>query len=402
MYIWGIDSPVICNYRELIPQNSLIFDKTMIKRKLEDIIKTKIDGKKAIIVLGPRQTGKTTLLKKIASEQGDYLYLTGDDSTTRMSFENANTTDLKQIIGKFNIVFIDEAQRIKDIGLKLKIIIDNFMPQVLLVSGSSALELASEINEPLTGRKWEYMLYPISWEELNDYTNYITSLQQLEQRMIFGFYPDVMVNTGDEVEILKQLTSSLLYKDLLSYGGIKKPDVLDKLLRALALQIGNEVSFNELANLVQVDRKTVQTYIDLLEKAYVIFKLEPFSRNIRSEICTSRKIYFYDNGIRNALISNYNKLELRNDTGALWENFLIAERRKFNEYQRIFANTFFWRTTRQQEIDYIEEREGKLFAFEFKWNMNKKAKFPNCFLENYSNAETKTIHRENFHEFILP
>jgi hypothetical protein len=374
----------------------------MIKRKLEDIIKTKFDGKKAIIVLGPRQTGKTTLLKKIASEKGEYLYLTGDDSTTRMSFENANTADLKQIIGKSDIVFIDEAQRIKDIGLKLKIIIDNFMPQVLLVSGSSALELASEINEPLTGRKWEYMLYPISWEELNDYTNYITSLQQLEQRMIFGFYPDVMVNTGDEVEILKQLTSSLLYKDLLSYGGIKKPDILDKLLRALALQIGNEVSFNELANLVQVDRKTVQTYIDLLEKAYVIFKLEPFSRNIRSEISTGRKIYFYDNGIRNALISNYNKLELRNDTGALWENFIIAERRKFNEYHRIFANTFFWRTTRQQEIDYIEEREGKLFAFEFKWNMNKKVKFPNNFLENYSNIEIKIIHRENFHEFILP
>ncbi|MFA6403723.1 MAG: ATP-binding protein [Salinivirgaceae bacterium] len=374
----------------------------MIKRKLEDIIKTKFDGKKAIIVLGPRQTGKTTLLKKIASEKGEYLYLTGDDSTTRMSFENANTADLKQIIGKSDIVFIDEAQRIKDIGLKLKIIIDNFMPQVLLVSGSSALELASEINEPLTGSKWEYMLYPISWEELNDYTNYITSLQQLEQRMIFGFYPDVMVNTGDEVEILKQLTSSLLYKDLLSYGGIKKPDILDKLLRALALQIGNEVSFNELANLVQVDRKTVQTYIDLLEKAYVIFKLEPFSRNIRSEISTGRKIYFYDNGIRNALISNYNKLELRNDTGALWENFIIAERRKFNEYHRIFANTFFWRTTRQQEIDYIEEREGKLFAFEFKWNMNKKVKFPNNFLENYSNIEIKIIHRENFHEFILP
>jgi len=318
----------------------------------------------------------------------------------KSQLEIVNAETLRQIIGKNRIVFIDEAQRIKNIGLVLKIIIDQIKPTQLLVSGSSALELANEINEPLTGRKWEYMLYPISWQELEQHIGYLVAHQQLEQRLIYGFYPEVINNQGDEQEILKQLTGSYLYKDLLSYKGIKKHGNIEKLVRALALQLGCEVSYNELARLVQVDKNTVQTYLDLLEKAFVIFKLQPLSRNVRSEISTSRKIYFYDNGIRNALIANFNPVDLRNDIGVLWENFLISERRKVLEYNRIYTNTYFWRTKYQQEIDYIEEQGGKFFAYEFKWNPYKKVKFSQSFINAYGNVETKTIHRDNYQEFV--
>jgi len=372
----------------------------MIKRQLENIINKKIGTGKAIIVLGPRQTGKTTLLQKVVDAQGNFLLLNGDDLFVKSQLEIVNAETLRQIIGKNRIVFIDEAQRIKNIGLVLKIIIDQIKPTQLLVSGSSALELANEINEPLTGRKWEYMLYPISWQELEQHIGYLVAHQQLEQRLIYGFYPEVINNQGDEQEILKQLTGSYLYNDLLSYKGIKKHGNIEKLVRALALQLGCEVSYNELARLVQVDKNTVQTYLDLLEKAFVIFKLQPLSRNVRSEISTSRKIYFYDNGIRNALIANFNPVDLRNDIGVLWENFLISERRKVLEYNRIYTNTYFWRTKYQQEIDYIEEQGGKFFAYEFKWNPYKKVKFSQSFINAYGNVETKTIHRDNYQEFV--
>jgi predicted AAA+ superfamily ATPase len=372
----------------------------MIKRSLEKLIKERQGSRKAIVLLGPRQTGKTTLIEHIIKDESSTLFLDGDDSEVRLKLENRNTEELKRIIGKNQIVFIDEAQRIKNIGLTLKIIIDQLKPQQLFVSGSSALELADEINEPLTGRKWEYMLYPISWNELQEHVGYLKAIQQFETRLIFGSYPDVIINKGDEIDILKQLAGSYLYKDLLVYEGIKKPQILEKLLRALAFQLGSEVSYNELARLVQIDKNTVQTYIDLLEKAYVIFRLHPFSRNLRTEISSSRKIYFYDNGIRNALISNFNQIELRNDIGTLWENFLISERKKFLEYNRLYCNTYFWRTKYQQEIDYIEERNGKLYAFEFKWNAKKKQKFPKSFVDAYENIETKVISRDNFVEFL--
>lgn len=375
--------------------------KVYLKRQLENIIRKRISSGKAIIVLGPRQTGKTTLIEKIAKSTDDCLVLNGDDMLEREMLENQNTEALKQIIGTKQTIFIDEAQRIKNIGLTLKIIIDQLRPGQVFVTGSSSLELANEINEPLTGRKWEYMLFPISWGELQDHVGYLDALKQLEQRMIYGSYPEVIMNKGEEKEILKEIVSSYLYKDLLTYKGIKKPEIIEKLLKAVALQLGNEVSFNELAGLVQVDKNTVQTYLDLLEKAFVIFRLQPLSRNLRNEISTNRKIFFYDSGIRNALISNFNPLNIRNDTGALWENFLISERKKTLEYNRIFANTYFWRTTYKQEIDYIEERDGKLFAFEFKWNPHKKTRIPEKFLEAYPQSESKVISRENFHEFLL-
>lgn len=305
------------------------------------------------------------------------------------------------MIGKYKIVFIDEAQRIKDIGLILKIITDRFKNVQLLVSGSSSLDLLSEINEPLTGRKWEYFLFPVSWAEYYEYTGHIIAMQNLENRIIYGMYPDVINNPGDEKEILRNLTGSLLYKDLLAYQGVRKPDLPENLLRALALQVGNEVSFNEMASTLQVDKKTVMTYIDLLEKAFLIFRLQPFSRNLRNEISTSRKIYFYDTGIRNALVGNFNKLDIRQDTGALWENFLIADRMKKLHYDGIWVNRFFWRTTAQSEIDYLEESDGNLTAFEFKYKPVRTPRFPASFLKGYPDSRTEFITLENFLQFVM-
>jgi len=373
----------------------------MISRQLEKVILSKLKTGKAIILLGPRQTGKTTLLEKIANISGTFLFLNCDDPIVRQQLEKANTEELKHILGKSKLVFIDEAQRVKNIGLTLKLITDIFKNVQLLVSGSSALDLMSEISEPLTGRKWEYFLYPISWRELLTDLGYLKVIQQLETRIIYGMYPDVINNPGNEKEILKQLTGSYLYKDLLAWQGIRKPELLEKLLRALALQLGNEVSYNELSSLLQVDKKTISSYIDLLEKAFIIFRLNPYRRNLRTEIGTSRKIYFFDTGIRNALAANFNPLNLRQDTGSLWENFLIVERMKNLHYNNLWANCFFWRTTQQQEIDYIEEREGKLFAYEFKWNPGKKTQFPKTFLNEYPSHSTMVITSDNFMEFIL-
>jgi predicted AAA+ superfamily ATPase len=372
----------------------------MIKRELESVIKSRIGKGKAIIVLGPRQTGKTTLFRSLSSEMNDFLFLDCDDAIVREHLSAPKTETLKQIIGKHKSIFIDEAQRIKNIGLTLKIITDQISEVQLFVSGSSAFELSNELNEPMTGRKWEYLLLPISWSEYEDHTGFLKSEQLLETRLIYGMYPDVINNPGDEKEVLNQLSGSYLYKDLLAFKGIRKPEILEKILLALALQICNEVSYNELSSLIGIDKNTISSYIDLLEKAFVIFRLHPFARNIRNEISTNRKIYFYDNGIRNALIANYNPLSLRQDIGALWENFMISERVKYLNNNRKLSNIYFWRTTQKQEIDYIEESDGNITAYEFKWNPKAKPKFSKTFTNNYT-AETKVINRKNFREFLI-
>lgn len=370
----------------------------MYSRLLSDRIKKRIDSRKAIVVIGPRQVGKTTLLEKIL-ESKDYLLLDGDDPKTRTLLTEPNSEQIRAILGKAKYVFIDEAQRIEGIGLTMKIIIDRFKNVQLFVSGSSSFDLSNKINEPLTGRKWEYQLFPISWEEYENKHGYLFAEQSLENRLLYGFYPDVLNNVGDEISILRNLVNSYLYKDILSYADIRKPEVLDKLVQALALQIGSEVNYSELAQIVNVDKNTISKYIDILEKGYIIFKLSSFSRNVRNEIKTNKKIYFYDNGIRNMVIGNFNPIELRTDKGALWENFLISERIKQNEYKQSLARTYFWRTKQQQEVDFVEEVGEKISGFEFKWQ-KKNQKLPKTFTETY-NAETKIIDRENFREFVI-
>jgi len=370
----------------------------MINRVLGDIINSKLGKGKAIIITGPRQVGKTTLVKNIIGDKG-YLFLDGDDPTVRRLLTNPNTEEIKSIIGKNKIVFIDEAQRIENIGITLKIITDQFKTVQLLVSGSSAFELNNKLNEPLTGRKWEYHLFPISWKELEDNLGFVKASQQLELRLLYGMYPDVINNVGEEREVLQQLGNSYLYKDILSFSGIRKPDILEKLLQALALQTGNEVSYNELSQLLGIDKNTVSNYIDILEKAFVVFKLKSFSKNLRNEIKANQKIYFYDTGIRNMVIGNFNALELRQDKGALWENFLISERMKKLNYESSIARPYFWRTVQQQEIDYVEEIAETITGYEIKWNDKAKVKIPKLFSETYD-TKINVLTRENFRTFL--
>ena len=355
---------------------------------------------KALILLGPRQVGKTTLIRHLLLKEA-HLFLNGDDPAIRNLLSGVSESRLKTIIGRYHFVYIDEAQRIPDIGLTLKLITDRFKAVQLLVSGSSALEINLTTQEPLTGRKIEYRLFPLSWEELESSLGYLEAEQQLEERLVFGMYPEVVTKRDNAREVLQELCTSYLYKDVLAISGIRKPEILEKLLRALALQLGQEVSYNELSGLIGIDKNTVARYIELLEKTFIVFRLNSFSRNLRNEIRENRKIYFYDNGIRNAIIQNLNPLSLRNDKGALWENFLVTERMKYREYHRLPANRFFWRTIQQQEIDLIEETGGQLYAFEFAWNHNGRKRIPKSFLEHYS-AEGRIIDRSNFREFVMP
>jgi uncharacterized protein len=373
----------------------------MIERKLKDIIISKLFSGKAIIILGARQVGKTTLIKDLIKNLNkSHIWANGDEADVRQIFENPSSTKLKSYIGNKEIIVIDEAQRIQNIGLTLKIITESFTGKQIIVTGSSSFDLSNIINEPLTGRKYQYYLYPLSFSEMCDYSSFLEEKRLLENRLIYGLYPEVVTKQGEEKEILSLLSESYLYKDIFNLENIKKHTSFEKLLLSLALQIGNEVSFNELANHIGIDKETVEKYIDLLEKSFVIFKLNSLSRNARNEIKKGKKFYFYDNGIRNSIIKNFNPLKMRNDTGYLWENFLISERMKFNHYNKIYANYYFWRTQNQVEIDFIEEREGKLFAYEFKWNEMKKYKIPNSFKEHYPESEGCIITPDNFNEFI--
>jgi len=373
----------------------------MIKRHLESEIEKDFFKGKAIILLGARQVGKTTLMKEICKNKDEVLWLDADDPDTQLLFENPTSTRLRTIIGSHKILVVDEAQRIKDIGIKLKLISDQIKDVQLVATGSSSFELANQINEPLTGRKWEYQLYPISYSEMVSHHGLLEEMRMVPHRMVYGYYPEVVTNTGNEKRVLREIYNSYLYKDILKFDQIKKPEKVTKLLQALAFQIGNEVSYHELSKTVGLDNQTVEKYIDILEKAYIIFRLTAFSRNARKEIVKGRKIYFVDNGIRNAVIANFKLPELRQDIGALWENYLVSERFKFLKYNDIWANSYFWRTYDQQEIDYLEERDGKLFAYEFKWSSKQKARLPKTFSNAYPDNHFKVINQENFEEFIM-
>lgn len=369
----------------------------MVNRTIKKSILSACFQGKIILLIGARQVGKTTLLREIIKEVNcPSIWLNADEEDILAAFESAGTsTQLLQLIGnQTKLVVIDEAQQIMNIGKKLKLLHDTYPDIQIIATGSSAFDLQSNAAEPLTGRKISFYLYPLSFQEM------VENKSLLETRLIYGSYPEVVNNPGKEKEILIEIAQSYLYKDILKLDNVRKPSHLDKLLKALAFQLGNEVNYHELAKTIgNIDTVTVEKYLDLLEKTYVIFKLPAFNRNLRTEIKKGKKYYFYDNGIRNVLISNFTNLDFRLDKGALWENYLISERLKFNSYQNNFANTYFWRTYDQAEIDYIEDKDGILNAYDIKWS-DKKVRFPNSFKTAYLNHTTNVISKENFEGFI--
>jgi len=376
--------------------------KTIIQRQLKNIIDKYFFQGKIIIIYGARQVGKTTLIKSLINNSGkNTIFLNCDDPTVVDTLTNISLYEIELLIGNKTNIFIDEAQRIKNIGLTLKLLVDNFPEKQIVVSGSSAFDLANEINEPLTGRKYELMLTPISVSEIINHTDYLSLKSSLKHRIVYGMYPEVVMKHEKVKKILLDLSSSYLYKDIFTWQRIRKPEIIQKLLKALALQIGSEVSYNEISNMLGISKDTVASYIQLLEQTFVIFRLSSFSRNLRTELKHKNKIYFWDTGIRNALLNNFLPFDDRQDKGSLWENYIIAERIKFNLNNNINANYYFWRTHQQQEIDFIEEIENSIRAYEIKWNANKKVRIPKKFTENYPEIPVNIINSKNFFEFLI-
>ncbi len=379
----------------------------MIPRLLENkLVERLTEPKHKVVVLyGARQVGKTTLvLKALKQVDGKILQINADSQAYTEVLSSTDLNKLKGLVAGYDVLFIDEAQRIPDIGINLKILHDNIPSLKIIVTGSSSLDLANRIKEPLTGRTWTYRLYPISlaeWKGSKDVNDFGVGMN-LDEFIRFGLYPEVLSleNHADKQQYLREISDSYLYKDVLALANIRYPEKLRQLLKLLAFQIGNLVSIHELANALQISRDTVTNYIDLLEKSFVIFRLGGFSRNLRKEVVSMDKIYFHDVGIRNTLIENFNPLEFRQDIGPLWENFLLSERRKKMEYERLFGNTYFWRTHTGAELDYVEERNGLLLGFEFKWKSGK-AKVPATWLENYENASFEVVNKDNFASFAI-
>lgn len=373
----------------------------MINRIINNSIASDFFQGKVIVILGPRQVGKTTLLSQLSIPKDETLWLNCDNMDDREALTDKTTSELQQLVGLKRYVVIDEAQRVRDIGLTLKMMADTFHDQVqVVVTGSSSLELANQINEPATGRIFEYRLFPLSLSELSANTSPHEENRLLQQRLIYGCYPEIATHPDQAKRLLAAITNNYLYKDLLTYNGIRKPEVLGRLLQALAMQIGEQVSYNELSRLVGIDRATIENYVNLLEKCFVIFRLPSYSGNLRTELRNNRKIYFYDNGIRNAILSNFAPVGLRTDVGALWENLMLSERIKHNTYQGRFAQLYFWRTQAQAEIDFIEIEDGQMSAFEFKFNPKKIPSAPKAFRDAYPQVPFEVITPDNYFSFV--
>lgn len=372
----------------------------MIERTIAKEIENQMNHGKVISLMGARQTGKTTLIREIVSKRKGVVWLNADESAVRNVLSDVSVAKFRSILGDNKILVVDEAQRIEDIGIKMKLITDSIDNVQVILTGSSSFELSNKINEPLTGRKREFRLYPLSFGEMAYHHGTMEELQHLNMRLIYGSYPEVVCNPGNEKSVLMQLTDSYLYKDILEWEKIKKSDRLTKLLQALAFQVGSEVSYTEIGRLVGLDNSTVEKYIILLEQAYVIFRVGSWSRNLRNELKFAKKVYFYDNGIRNAVIQNFADTNLRQDIGALWENYMVSELRKKIDYDRGYGRIYFWRTTTNKEIDFIEENDGKITAFEFKWNPAKRSKKQDEFLRAYPNATLETITPDNYYEYL--
>lgn len=361
-----------------------------------------LEANKVLVIYGPRQVGKTTLLKNFLSKTNlKYKLDSGDNIKTRQILSSQDFSQILDYIAGYELFALDEAQRIPEIGLGLKIVVDQVPNIRVIATGSSSFELSGQVGEPLAGRKRTLPLFPIAQLELSNLYNPYELREKIAEWLIFGSYPTVVTTEkkSEKITILEELANAYLLKDILELEQVKGSKILLDLLRLLAFQVGNEVSLSELGNRLGIDFKTVARYLDLLEKSFVIFNLRGFSKNLRNEVTRKSKYYFYDNGIRNAVISNFNFLELRNDTGALWENFLAVERLKTQAYKGIFSNNYFWRTWTQKEIDWIEEREGKIFGFEFKFSPSK-TKVPKEFLSAYPEAQVEIVHPENYLGFL--
>ncbi|OIO48310.1 MAG: ATPase [Parcubacteria group bacterium CG_4_9_14_0_2_um_filter_41_8] len=374
----------------------------MYKRIIKQKITSRFFKGKIIIIVGPRQTGKTTLgfelMKRFS--KNDIRLFNCDNPSDREQLADKDLEFLRQLIGKAKLIFIDEAQKVKNIGETLKLLVDFYKnKKQVIVTGSSSLNLLDNTQEPLTGRKMVFNLFPLSLQEMYSDENYSQIIKELESLIIFGCYPEVASQSSfeEKEDLVQELASSYIYKDIFGFQDIKSPDILVKLLKALALQIGSEVSYSELSNTVDIDKKTIERYIQLLEKNFVIFRLKPFTKNKRREISKLRKIYFYDTGIRNAVIGNFNMLDSRKDVGSLWENFMIAERMKFLVYNKINVDQYFWRTYDNNEIDLIEEKSGKLHGYEFKWNDKKGARRKSVdWLDSFD-----VVTKKNFNSLVL-
>lgn len=372
-----------------------------IQRQIKTDIHNDFFKGKIIVILGARQVGKSTLIKMLTEHQKEaVLWLDGEEADVHLLLQNSNSERLAQIAANHKIIVIDEAQKINAIGSILKLFADYLKDIQVIASGSSAFELRNSLNEPLTGRKFEFHLFPISFKEMVNHTNLLQEIRKLPQRLLYGYYPEIVTNIGDQQRLLKFLSESYLYKDVFLFGGIKKPEKILELLKLLAWQIGSEVNYNELSKILKIDNQTVENYIHILEQAFVIYRLNAYHTNQRNELKKSKKIYFNDLGIRNALINDFRAVEVRNDAGNLFENFVINEMRKQNEYQQVYANFYFWRSTDQKEIDLVIEKDNFLYTYEIKWNPHKKATLTKSFSNIYQNYTFEVINKDNFFEFI--
>ena len=372
-----------------------------INRSIEPKIRKNLFKGKVVIIYGARQVGKTTLSKKILADfKEDGKYLNCELASVQQGLSVIEAERIKSFLGDYKLVVFDEAQNIKDIGKILKVMVDTYPDIQIIATGSSSFDLADKISEPFTGRNFTYLLYPLSIREVVNQFDAFYGEAKIESILRFGFYPEVFSLSDEQAkDRLDEISSNYLYRDILRFDGIKKTDVVNKLLMLLALQLGQEVSYIELGRQLGINRLTVEKYIDLLEKSFIVFKLRSFSRNKRIEVSKSVRIYFYEMGIRNSLIQNYNPLEMRDDIGALWENFCIVERKKLLEEKGLRTNSYFWRTYSQKEIDYVEESEGKIAGYEFKWNSKKTYRLPKDFVEKYD-AKVEIINRDNFWKFF--
>ncbi|MBK8050844.1 MAG: ATP-binding protein [Anaerolineales bacterium] len=377
----------------------------MYQRTLEQRIEQYLFRGRVVTLLGARRTGKTTLVKVLLDKYTDKRtrYLNCDLQSVQFALEIQEAEPLKAFIGDQDLVVLDEAQNIKEIGKVLKILVDTYPEMQIIATGSSSFDLVNKTGEPLTGRVFAFKLYPLSLQEIAGSNGYSVIEPQLEHFLRFGLYPAIVPLSNDDAAMqLDELAANYLYKDILAFAGVKRARIITDLVRLLALQVGNEVSYNELAVNLGVDRKTVASYLDLLEQCFVVFRLGAFSRNLRKEVAKSQKVYFYDLGVRNALLQAFAPVSLRTDVGALWENFCIVERLKYADNNGIRANRYFWRTYDQKEIDYIEERDGKLTGFECKWNPTRRMRSPKDFLDTYPGSTINQIDRTNYWRYLIP